>query len=87
MTLADDVDAIKAMVSGEASPDDVGRMVLMGIAKNSDGPAGRAARRLLGSCRRNHAPEPSHPEATSKSVPNASAVRRTGRLRAPAGSS
>jgi hypothetical protein len=44
---AGDLDMIAAKVSDMASPDDVGRLVLIAFAKTPDGRAGRASRRLL----------------------------------------
>jgi hypothetical protein len=69
MTLADDLDGIEAMIACETSPEDVGRRVLIGLAKNSEGPTSWAARRLLGDCRQDIAPESSSPEAMLEFMP------------------
>jgi hypothetical protein len=83
MTLADDLDAIRAMVSGEASPDDVGRKVLIELATHSEGPAGCAARQLLGGCPRDLAPESLHLDAKFVSMPNSTPMLRSRLLKTP----
>jgi hypothetical protein len=47
MTLAENLDKLEVMVAEQASPDKVGRLVLMALAKSSAGHASFCARCLL----------------------------------------
>lgn len=87
MTLADDLDEIAAMVSDQASPDEVGRMVLIAIAKNSMGRAGHSARHLcVGGCGQHVACPAPLSETKFEPTPKTQVIQR-GRVRlTPAGS-